>query len=272
MVKVARFFLSPLSLIIRTELCIVGAFVLSIIALCAGRWPGPIEGFAILTVDSSSLANATSPGALPINDWYDAHYLSICTGMWNHHTASMGKNHSTTVCWLQSTGYTFSIANFVGNKDAQQAILDHQPPLKTMVPFVLLVLSIVSMGISIVAFLHGVIMMVRHEKTPDAVMRGVPLLLLRIAFSACIATNVFKMISSAKITVSASKSSGTFDIFPGKNLHAWRHDGFLVITWVSVGLVWIAIGLMVVAAFRLAPMLKKQERQVAGADRRWYRL
>jgi len=265
-------FVSPLALIIRAEVCIIVAFISSIILLCAGRWPGPIEGLAILTVDSSSLAFNTSSNALAINDWYDAHYLSVCTGMWNHHIANMGKNHSTTVCWLQSTGYTFSVANFVGNADAQKMILDQQRPLKTKVPFILLVLSIVSMGIAILAFLHGIIIMVRQCKKAQDVKRQIPLVVLRIALFASIATIVFKMISSAKVTVSASKSSGSFNIYVGKDIRAWTQSGFLAVTWVSVALVWLALAIVVFAAFRIAATLKKQDRIVAGEDRRWYRL
>lgn len=50
MAKVANFFISPLALLIRAEVCIVAVLILSVIALCAGRWPGPLEGVAILTV------------------------------------------------------------------------------------------------------------------------------------------------------------------------------------------------------------------------------
>jgi hypothetical protein len=47
---VANFFISPLALIVRAEICIIAALILSVVVLCAGRWPGPLEGLAILTV------------------------------------------------------------------------------------------------------------------------------------------------------------------------------------------------------------------------------
>jgi len=247
----------------------IAPFVLSLIALCAGRWPGPLEGFAILTVDTSSLAK--SPNSLAINDWYEAHYLSVCTGQWNSHVAQMGKNHSTAVCWLQDTGYTFSIPNLVPVEYELQALLATYRTLHTRAPFILLVLSIVSKGLAIPAFLYGIIMMAKSRKNGQVVKRDLPLIVLRIAFFACIISSILGTISSAKITASAGKSSGTFDLDAGRTIHAWTNSGFLAITWVGTGLVWVAMGLVVAAAFRLAGMLKRDDRPAVEIRGLWYR-
>jgi hypothetical protein len=215
---------------------------------------------------------AKGPNPLSINDWYEAHYLSVCTGNYNNHVAGMGKNHSTAVCWLQNTGYTFSIANLVPDENGRGSLLDIPHTLKTKAPFILLVLSIVSMGLAILAFFYSIFVMARSNSSRQMVKQDLPLIVLRIAFFACIISTILGTISSAKITASAGKSSGKFELDADKTIHAWTHSGFLAITWIGTTLVWVALGLVVGAAFRLAGMLKKDDSLATEADRRWYGL
>jgi hypothetical protein len=225
----------------------------------------------IQQVDTSALANVTSLNRLAINDWYDAHYLSVCSGMWKNHVPTMGKNHSTAVCWIQNTGYTFSIAKLIGSDDEQQSIFQHYRTVNTKAPFILLVLSIVSMGLAILAFIYGIIVMARASTKGQMVKRDLPLTVLRIALFACIASTILKTISSAKITASAEKSSGMVEV-DGKALHAWTHSGFLAIIWVGTALLWIALALVVAAAFRIAATVKDFDARTNGTDRKWYHL
>jgi len=184
----------------------------------------------------------------------------------------MGKNHSTAVCWLQDTGYIFSIPSLVPVENELQSLLVVYRTLHTRTPFILLVLSIVSMGLAILAFLYSIIMMARSSKNGPVVRRDLPLIVLRIAFFACIVSTILGTISSATITASAGKRSGTFELDAGKTIHAWTNSGFLTITWIGTTLVWVALGLVLASAFRLAGMLKKDDSPAVEVDGLWYRL
>ncbi len=190
--------------------------------------------------------------------------------MWNYHVANMGKKHSAAGCWLQHRGYSFSLARLFDSDDEQQVFLDQQPQLHTKAAFILLALSIVSMGIAILAFLHGIMMMVKQSRRADGVKQEIPLNVLRIAFFACTVSTILRTISAAKITASADQSAGRYEVDTGIFIYAWTHSGFLAITWVSTVLMWLALGLVVITAFRAAAMLKREEVEVAGAERRWY--
>jgi hypothetical protein len=206
-----------------------------------------------------------------INDWYEAHYLSICRGEWYNHNASLGKNDHTAVCMLQTAGYTFSIADLVGD-NSQRSILSSHHTLDTKAPFILLVLSIVSMGVAIVGFLYGIFVMAKSCHKGRMVKRDLPLFVLRVAFFASIASIILKTISSAKITASADENAGKFELEGGNIVNAWTHSAFLAVTWIGTGIVWVGFGLVLAAAFRIAAVLKEDGHMPDHAGRRWYRV
>ncbi|KIW24506.1 uncharacterized protein PV07_10217 [Cladophialophora immunda] len=255
----ARFLTSHVGLLIGCELLTCVALILFVIALCAGMSRGPLEGLAILTVDASSLTSSTSGSALGITDWYEAHYLSICSGMWNRHIASAGKNHSTITCTSQSAGYTFSLARIVvGGDAAQQTLLANHRTLNTKAPFVLLVVAIASMSLAILSFLYGIAALPSTAAGRRLSKKEIPLVVLRIGFFACVTSTVLLSISSAKITANAAKTAGRVQLGGGKDVHAWMDGGFYAVTWVGAACVWVALGLVVAAAFKLADVLERK--------------
>ncbi|OAL17885.1 hypothetical protein AYO22_11229 [Fonsecaea multimorphosa] len=257
----ARFSTSHVGLLVGCEVLTSVALVLFVIALCAGMSRGSLEGLAILTVDTSSLANSSADSALAIADWHEAHYLSICSGMWKNHTASLGKNHSTISCTSQSAGYTFSLAQIVGGDAGQQLVIadHHRSTLDTKAPFVLLVLGIASMGLTVLSFLYGVGVLhsVKRRGGPLG-KREMPLVVLRMGFFASIASTILLTISSAKITASAGKMAGRIQVDGGKDVHAWMTGGFYAVTWVGMAFVWAALGLVLAAAFKIAGVLERK--------------
>ena len=207
-----------------------------------------------------ALSNATFATTSSIQDWYEAHYLSVCSGMWNAHMVSAGKNSSTVICTSQSAGYTFSLAQiFASSSNATQPLpIDSSSSssygtLDTKAPLILLVIGIALTGLSMLFFLCGVVIML---VTHTAKMR---LGVLRVAYLASIAAPIFLTISSAKITSLAEKTTGTADVNVGgvaMAVHAWMERGFYVFTWLGMALMWVVVGLSIAAAFKFASALQ----------------
>ena len=154
-----------------------------------------------------------------------------------------------------------------------QTILDYHHAVPTKAAFVLLVLSIVATGLATIGFSFGILKMLRSRNSGQRITKQtVPLMVLRCAFFACVTAASLSTISSAKITVSAKRSSGGFVLGNDQIIHAWTHGGFLTLTWVATGLVWVALTLALAAAFKIAPMLREQEHRPKESYRRWYRL
>ncbi|EXJ72588.1 uncharacterized protein A1O5_03734 [Cladophialophora psammophila CBS 110553] len=261
----AQFWTSHLGLLVGCEIVTLVALILFIIALCAGISRGSLERLAMFTVDTSSLTSTTSTSALAIKEWYEVHYLSICSGMWNGHVASAGKNHSTISCTSQSAGYTFSLAQIIGGGDAGQQLLlaYHHRTLDTKAPFVLLVLGIASMGLTVLSFLYGIVALRTKTRRRQLHKKEMPLVVLRIGFFACIASTILLTISSAKVTASAGKMTGRVQIGGGRAIHAWMNSGFYAVTWIGMAFVWVALGLEIAAAFKIAAVLEPRGMQAA---------
>lgn len=197
--------------------------------------------------------------------------------MWNqHHTASSGRNGSTTVCWLQNAGYTFSISDIIDRDDAV-----HHHALNTKASFILLVAGIGTMSLTVVGFLYGIIKMARTRAKGQRlnIKHDLPLTVMRVAFFACIASTILTTISSAKITAAADRSAGGFEVIAGDAasgtvVHASSNSGFLAIIWVGTALVWLGLALVVVAAFRIAAVLQDDNPKPGGAgnSKEWARL
>lgn len=217
-------------------------------------------------VDTGALANDTLTNGVTIADWYDAHYLSICSGMWNHHMGSAGRNGSTTVCWLQNTGYTFSIGDILDRNDV------HHRAVQTKAPFILLVASIATMSLTILGFLYGIIIMARPRVKGQLVKHELPLVVLRVAFFATIASTILTTISSAKITASAGRSAGTFEVGGEGTVRASSNSGFLAIIWVETVLVWLGLALVLATAFRIGAALQDDKANPVKPGREWAHL
>jgi hypothetical protein len=209
----------------------------------------PFEQFDISSVNSA-LSNATS-ATTPIQDWYEAHYLSVCSGMWNTHAVSAGKNQSTIICAPQRAGYTFSLAQILASDAAQPLLVDSSyGTLDTKAPLILLAIGIAFTGLSLLLVLYGVVAMLVTGTAET------PLGALRVAYLAIVAAANVLTISSAKITALAEKMVGTTDIGEGGWVQAWMERGFYVFAWLGTALMWGAMGLGIVVSFRIARALQ----------------
>jgi hypothetical protein len=210
------------------------------------------------------LSNATFATTSSVQDWYEAHYLSICSGMWNTHRISAGKNSSTVICASQNAGYTFSLAQiFASSSNATQPqprplLIDSSSSslygtLDTKAPLILLTIGIALTGLSVLFFLYGVVIML---VTYTAKM---PLGVVRVSYLTSLAVPTFLTISSAKITSLAEKTTGTADVNIGGvavAVHAWTERGFYAFIWLGTALMWVVVGLSIAAAFKFASALQ----------------
>lgn len=184
--------------------------------------------------------------------------------MWNAHTASAGKNQSTSRCISESATYVFSLAKLL-NHDASVQLLPTTSKiiLDTKAPLVLLVLGITATGVSLLGFLYGIFVMMRAIRVVD-----MPLVVLRIAFFASIAALITLTISSAKITANADRITGTTNIGTGQPVHVYMDAGFYACTWLATGLSWVALALAVTAAFKIGKMQQTQTPNVQDHKKR----
>lgn len=211
---------------------------------------------------NSALSNTTSPTTNSLQDWYEAHYLSICSGMWNTHTPSAGKNASTVACASQTAGYTFSLAQILAasSNATLRLPIDGSPnpsslygTLPTKTPLVLLTVGIALTGLSVLFYLCGVLVMLA---TRSPKMR---LGILRVAYLASTAAPIFLTISSAKITSLAEKTKGSADVSIGGvavAVHAGMESGFYAFTWLGTALMWVVLVSSITAAFKFAKELQ----------------
>lgn len=188
-------------------------------------------------LDTSALRQA-SGNNVSIQDWYDAHYLSVCSGMWSKDSASAGKNKSTTICHPQPLGYTFGEAALPGVR--------YYPALDLKASAILLLLGIILSGLSAVLFLASVAAIRITNKTDKW------LNLLRVGFLANVAATILLTISSAKITALAEKWVGTTYTEDGVPLTAWMGRDFYACTWLGTGIMWVVLGLSIAVAFKIA--------------------
>jgi hypothetical protein len=194
--------------------------------------------------NTSSIRSAISnvPDA-HIADWYEVHYLSVCSGMWN--AVGGDKNQSTVACVHQKAGYTFSLAQTLGGNAAQLLPANSSyGTIDSNDSRILLTIGITLAGVSLTSLLYGVVVLLLTS-TP-------PLLMLRIGYMASIPTMVVLTISSAKITSIADKMTGATEISPGIVVHAWMGPVFYVTTWLSAGFMWAAVGFSITAGFKIA--------------------
>jgi hypothetical protein len=164
--------------------------------------------------------------------------------MWNNHIASAGKNESTTICHSRALGYTFDEAAAALPGDQSYLTLD----LKASV--ILLLLGIIFSGLSALLFLAGIVAIRTTNKTNKW------LNLLRIAYLANVAAPILLTISSAKITALAEKWVGTTYTEDGVPVTAWMCRDFYACTWLATGIMWVAVGLSIAVAFKIAKNMK----------------
>jgi len=189
-----------------------------------------------------------------VADWYEPYYLSTCTGMWNAHDSSAGKNRSTISCVSQSAGYVFSLAELLNHDNSIQLLsATSNVILNTKAPLILLTLGIAFIGISFLGYLYGI-----FATRYNIVLADRPLFILRVAFFTSIAAPIMLSISTAKITASAAKMVGTVNAETGQPVYISMDAGFYAVMWVATAMSWVALGFVIFAAFRIAGMMKHQ--------------
>jgi hypothetical protein len=193
-------------------------------------------------LDTSALRRAS--GNVSIQDWYDAHYLSVCSGMWSNHIASAGKNKTTTVCQPRVLGYTFDEATTALPGD------ESYPTLDLKASAILLLLGIIFSGLSAMLFLTGIVAIRITNKTDKW------LNILRVAYLTNVAAPILLTISSAKVTALAEKWVGTTYTEDGVPVTAWMGRDFYACTWLGTGIMWVAVGLSIAVAFKIAKDMK----------------
>ena len=157
--------------------------------------------------------------------------------MWNNHTASGGKNESTTVCDPQPLGYAFSevASAFPGDQS-----------LDLKAPSILLLVGVLFSGLSALFLLAGIAAIRITSKTDKW------LNLLRAAYLGNVAAPILLTISSAKITALAEKWVGTTYLKDGVPVTAWMGRDFYACAWLGTGIMWVAQGLAIAVSFKIA--------------------
>lgn len=181
------------------------------------------------------------------------HYLSVCSGMWNSHDVSAGKNESTTTCLSQRAGYTFSLVQFLQRDTGipTLAVPDSSfGTLSTRAPLILLAVGIAFTGLALLLVLHGAVTM---AVAPTA---KPPLNVLRTAYFAILISAHMLTISGAEITSWTGKAKGTATVGEGWTVQAWTEKGFYVFMWLATGLIWTAYALALVVGCMLARVLR----------------
>jgi len=179
--------------------------------------------------------------------------------MWNTHNSTAGKNQSTVKCVSESAGYTFSLSEFMNNDGFAQSIPAwSNVEVNTKAPLILLTLGIAFIGLSWLGFVYGLFTAINKTIIEDR-----PLFVLRLAFFASIAAPIMMTISSAKITATAAKASGIVNLETMQAADVQMHTVFYVISWLATGLLWVALVLVLIAAFSIAKM---QRNQTANED------
>jgi hypothetical protein len=209
-----------------------------------------------LQFDTSSVHRALSSPTL-VQDWYEPHYLSVCSGMWKNHVRGLGKNESTVVCVPQAAGYTFSLGEILA--EAASRSLSDPRTLNTTTPFVLVVLGVVSTGVSVASFMIGIVLLFSKKIAETKLL--IP---LRVAFFSTIAASIFLTISSAKITAWAAQTAGTIDVGIGGgetatvSVHAWLETPFYVAAWTATACMWLALVVAVTLSFRYSHAVQRE--------------
>ena len=180
--------------------------------------------------------------------------------MWNAHNSSAGINQSTVKCVSESAGYVFSLSEFMNNDGFAQSIPAwSNVEINTKAPLILLALGIAFIGLSWLGFVYGLFVVI-NTKTAIADKQ---LFVLRLAFFASIAAPILMTISSAKITATAAKASGIVYLETMQAADVQMQAAFYVVSWVTTGLLWVALVLVLIAAFSIA---KLQQNQTANED------
>jgi SUR7/PalI family len=170
--------------------------------------------------------------------------------MWRQDANNINQN--ATVCVHQKVGYTFSLAQSLPSNAAQLLPADYGT-VRTRNTQVPLIIAIVFIGISMIALLYDMIAL--HATIIP------PLRVLRIGYLASIPGVILLTVSSAKITATADKMVGVKDLGGGVTVDAWMGWRFYASTWIATGFMWLAIGLSIAAAFRIAAAIRVNEVQ-----------
>lgn len=201
------------------------------------------------TVNSASFIG-TSASAL-VQDWYDVHFLYLCSGMYNGHLASAGKDKSTVKCISQSAGWTFSLSKILASSDVQPlSAHSADAKLDTTAPLVLLAFGIAAMGLAMIFLAHGLVgTLAKRALEPN-------LIPLRIGYLSSIAGGVFLTNSFSHLTAAADRLTGTIYLSRGLEARAWMESEFYVIAWLGTAFMWMAVACGVTCAFMLSYSLK----------------
>ncbi|KAK4944357.1 hypothetical protein LTR10_016243 [Elasticomyces elasticus] len=268
------------------EILEIMALVQSLIVLTNALW-----NWGFLLFDTSSLSralslpvpgNATTPA---IYDWYEAHYHSICYGMWNNHVFESGRNMSVgspRSCATQALGYTFSLARVLfdtATSTSTTATTTARPVLDILASYgtvdtkasvALLIVGIIFTGISQVLYLDSILALVATNMREEHL-----LMMLRVAFLSSIPAVITLTISAAKITARAkqiqSQAAGIGIVGVGSGVtatvKAHLGSGFFPAMWIATGFMWLALAIEVVVALRIARGMRRQCCNGGGSER-----
>ncbi|KAI1615662.1 hypothetical protein EDD36DRAFT_194095 [Exophiala viscosa] len=266
---------AQLPLLAWIEILEIMALVQSLLVLTNALW-----NWGFLLFDTSSLSralslpgsgsgNATTPA---IYDWYEAHYTSICYGMWNDHVFKSGRNMSAgspRFCATQALGYTFSLARVLSEsediaKSTNTTVLNALASYSTVdlkAPVALLIVGIIFTGLSQVLYLDTIFALVATNMREERLIT-----MLRVAFLSSIPAVITLTISAAKITARARQiQSGLFSksvdlrssVTVSVSVKAHLGSGFYSATWTATGFMWLALALEVVTALRIAGAMNR---------------
>jgi hypothetical protein len=214
-------------------------------------------------LDVQSGADFNSTLSSKVYDWYEAHYISVCKGMWRNGVVGV-KDDSTTTCEPKSAGYNFSLAAELAadTTPAAQNLFANWSygNLPTAGSAVLLVIGIGFLGVSVLAYMYSL-------ATRPTIEPGTSLFPLRIAFLSSILAAILLTNSAAQITARANKLTNLANWTIPVSLQVWKSNAFYIIMWLSVSLVWVAVAVGTGLALALGGQLIHMCRGPPRSDR-----
>lgn len=174
---------------------------------------------------------------------------------------SDGEDESFTKCARQPAGYSFSLAKFVPGLVTGD---DFSVPTKPqLIP---LAFTIAFSAFSVLAYTGAILVMMRRHRI-SVTNEHLPLKVMRAGYLSNVAATICAPIWAAKITAVASRVSGTKQTQTGMLVKVYMGNAFYGVAWTSVAVLWLALALSGVVAFRIAKFMEQDPDRHARHER-----
>lgn len=183
--------------------------------------------------------------------------------MWMNSKGAAVQNESTIQCEPKNAGFTFSISEELAadSPPAAQSLFTNWSygTLDTRPAVALLAVGISLAGLSLLAYLYSL-------GTVPTIEPKDSLTSLRIAFLSGGVAAIFLTNSGAQITRKAYKLTNLSNVVLPVSLNVWRPDKFYINVWLSVGLMWCAVGVGVILSYFLGGLYRFKFRDTQRSD------